>query len=394
MTYCRRIMNHGIGMGVIMFGQIFWLKDLSHVGGITLYNFFWVAHQEWKTRQERALGAMPDMFKNKKLRKPLWMQQPELAPALGEAVRLCISGYTIRQCLDYLHQNTTYTKWNVKFLSDTFRGRRLVGELKGVKDYYPAVIDEDTWAKLQTRLDKSSPKQMKRTGGPRTECGNLFPIPRWSIRPSVAQGVKYPYLVSQRGLDRQEPYQSFRYDYLEPALLRMIRELTPADLYPTANVASQVGTLEAELAAVENKITAVKGKIAADEELKELYEDEWKRLMARRKVISAELTRARAEMPAPVVLGETQDLIQLLNTASDKIDIRTRVKQAIRNLIDKITITVENKIAYCTVNFVSGRVRRVWVSKTDYGFYIPEGGGIAIDDMNWFCEGNCRVALG
>lgn len=252
MNFVRQIMEKGIGIGVVSLGQIFWLKDLSGTAYIVLSTFFWLAHNESKIRSERAKGAVPKMFREKKLRKPHWVRKPELVAAIVHVVDLAIAGHSIRQCLDWLWANTDHP-WSVKYLADLFRDRRLVGELKGVKSYYPTIVDENSWARLQASLDSRSSKTFKGCGGPRGEIANVLPTKGWFCRSSTAQGKKYRYLIPQAANDHKIPFTSFRYDYLEHGILRMIRELTPADLYPTSNAASVVSSLENDLASPSRK---------------------------------------------------------------------------------------------------------------------------------------------
>jgi hypothetical protein len=163
-------------------------------------------------------------------------------------------------------------------------------------------------------------------------------------------------------------YRTFRYDLVERAFLRFIRELKSSDVMPAADEAgADVRTLTNKLANINLRVEKLQEELKTGGDFKSglaLLRD----LEKDRATVGAELERAKVERasPAAKTLSETRSMLDLLaKTGGEELAaLRGRVKARIRQLVDSMWLLVEEKAdglqqAELQVNLCSGYVTHV-----------------------------------
>lgn len=244
--------------------------------------------------------------------------------------------------------------WAYSYVRRILKSRTVLGEHQPcqgkkpvgppVPNYFPAVITEAEWYAAQ-----SATTSRKKARGPKGKhVRNLFTGLLLNARDGETlvtvtaaplAGTEEPRIrLISAGATRGESYRSVPYDWVEQAVLGLVYELKASDLRTTeqngheAEITVKAGRLE-ELGL---KIENLKKRLLSSPDF-EAGLDLLAQLEAEQKILSPALDALRAEATHSTseTLGETQTLIQLLAAAPDeqKADLRTRLKQRIKNLV-------------------------------------------------------------
>jgi DNA invertase Pin-like site-specific DNA recombinase len=210
-----------------------------------------------------------------------------------------------------------------------------------VPDYFPAVIAEADFYRVQAGLDARWIGGGRVSGTPNLFNGILYDAKdgcRMVMNASRGKRV----LVSS-GAVRHFPgseFRAVRLDVFEPALLGSLRELTAADVLgkPTA-AADRVVTLSAQLCTVNRNRDAAKAKAAAAEDVSVFF-DLLADLDKQSKALAGELEKAKAQAAVREGdnLGEMQSLIDLLAGAEGarREALRAKLRAALRRVVREI----------------------------------------------------------
>jgi DNA invertase Pin-like site-specific DNA recombinase len=255
--------------------------------------------------------------------------------------------------------------WRPGVVADLLRNRAVIGEFqpkvgtcakKGVKKtsrpvgepvkgYYPAVLDEGTFYRVQLGLDA---RRNKPTGGRDLRTSNLFSGYAYDAHDGhrMVQGGHHGLrrLVSA-GAIRKLPGCVFRgvaYAPFEEALLSLLSELKVADVTGPKNGAQrEAEAASAALTAVNHKMAQANARAMAAEDAS-AYFDLLEQLAAERKTAALRLeeAKAKAAYEAADGFGECQTLIGLLKDApdGDRENLRRKTRAALVRLIDRVMV--------------------------------------------------------
>ncbi len=270
-------------------------------------------------------------------------------------------------------------KWWTAYLRNILRGRAVLGEHqpcgKGRKpdgppipDYYPSVISEDLWKRVQSALTSRERKR-----GRLGNHVNLFShllidarngCPMYAVGVTAGKGgyrVYRPRAAWQGGCDEA----SFRVEVLEKELLDRLAEINQADVLASNDQADELEHLMTEREANAEEIAKAKAGLSRR------YSDTLADVVAQREERQRELDRLIAEAserlanPTTEAWSETRTLSSLLASASDQTDVRLRLRAVLRRVIAEIRLLViprgRDRLAVAQVWFVDGIRSRSYI---------------------------------
>jgi DNA invertase Pin-like site-specific DNA recombinase len=219
--------------------------------------------------------------------------------------------------------------------------RRPQGE--PIKGYFPAVVDEGDFYRVQLGMDGR-----RKGGGRMTGTPNLFNGYAYDAhdghRMVLNANNRRKVLVSG-GAARKLPgceYRAVPYLEFEGVILERLTELKASDVAGPRNGA------QAELQAASDRLTAINHKIgqtqqrAAGADDPTVYLDLLDELARQRKqaVAALEAAKAKAATEAGDTLGECQSVIRLLRDAapSERDELRRKVRAAMGRLIESVYV--------------------------------------------------------
>lgn len=254
-----------------------------------------------------------------------------------------------------------------------------------ILDYYPKVISEDKYFRIQ-ELVKANARKSGRGGGRNDKVNNLFGL--------LAECNKcgYPMRFQNRGdgkassqflkCDKEfrkidggcEP-KRIRYDLVEKAILTYCVGLSPSDvLQDSSQVESELLRLNNELQSIEGQISDNETKIerllnavekTTNPDTHVLYNNRMKvhisslkKLREQKEAIETEIKeKEQAENTAEAQIKGITELIDYLKDASDedRYRLRLRLRSQLRLLIKKIWIGIDSQ--FITIFFNSGQRR-------------------------------------
>lgn len=293
--------------------------------------------------------------------KAAWVKRMFALAAEGCGVAT-IAGKLHRECPEGL----TGRGWQPSYIRSILRSRAVLGEYQPhvgtcakrgrkatrkpagdpVPGYFPAVIEEAEFYRVQQALDGR-----KRGGGRAAGTPNLFNGILYDAldgRRVVAAAANGRRVLVSSGALRKVPgsqFRSIRYDVFEREVLSRLAELRPADVLGQPGKAEdRVAELTGKLTAVNRKMDSVRAR-AAEEEDVTVFLDLLADLDRRRKELAAALEKAKAEAAGQQGenVGEFTGLAALLAEAAptDERDaLRRRVRAALRRVVREMWMLV------------------------------------------------------
>lgn len=300
---------------------------------------------------------------------PKWLKpagasyvENEFADVVREMFRLSLEGMGAKQ----IHAKLKLGKVDVLgFL----RNRTVIGEYQpmrridknrreengpAISGYYPAIVDETTFLRVQRELD-SRRKQRGRKGKFVT---NLFKELFWG-----SDGEKMYIKGESSGrkmLTRRTPgkLRSFDYNAIESGILTELRDvsLTPSG----AALAKDYDAILADLARRLNELKELQAEFPSRANAEAMA-----KLERQEDEVKAERDREKGKIAPPVALTECKNLINELvgKTGDELLETRTRIAGCIARLIGRVDVTVAKDVTGNTacevkLTFVNGTVRR------------------------------------
>jgi DNA invertase Pin-like site-specific DNA recombinase len=243
-----------------------------------------------------------------------------------------------------------------------------------VAGYYPAVIDEATFYKVQAALDAR-----RSGGGPTTGTPNLFAgvlynaIDGHRMVVNSSHGHK---VLSSAGAVRKAPGSDgsvISYEFFERATLSQLRELKASDVLGTAAdaAADRVSVASGKLVALGRKVADAQRRAAeaVDAEEAAVFHD----LLATygrekaRLVHEHEAAKAAAACQEGDNVGEFVSLVKLLDEAKpeERDSLRARVRSALRRVVSGMGLVLASRgdarLAFLQVWFTAGGKPREYV---------------------------------
>jgi len=284
--------------------------------------------------------------------------------------------------------------WGKSTVLKTLRNRSLIGEFQPhfgrksqdqsqrkpagdvIADYFPAVISEADFYRVQNRL--ASKKLVGRTGNGAGSVSNLFTGLLFDARDGstmniVDKGAKSggKQIVSSAAKNGRGSYISFNYNAFETTMLHLMKNISPQDILPaqSTSVVEQLDCAEAELGAVENRISLIQRSLEdTDIDLDVTLMPVLSKLTEQKHEIESQLELIRAELhsslPTAGECGELADLVQ--GTTGDVNQHRRHFRLALNDIVERIDVlTLKDghwRQCFARVAFFNGRTRIVVAS--------------------------------
>jgi DNA invertase Pin-like site-specific DNA recombinase len=394
-------------------------EDVNDLGKrVLLDSLAYRAHEESKTKGERVAKAKArnrERLAEQKMtaKGPAWVKLsadrkswkliPEKVAVVRKVFRLAAEGYGVQRLARKLSEagvpSLTGIPWSRSGLAFLLGSKSVLGEFQPcvgygsksdrhpvgepIQGYYPPVIDEDLFYRVQAEFAKRAFGRPKKNeaglkgqhcnGNVGEGVSNLFTgiciDARNGSRFTVTYGgfgkrfVSYGSLMKRKGTD----YASLPYEVFETVFLTWTKELRAKDVLPESGseqLEESVFAKEARLAEINDKIAKVKAKILGTGDV-ETLSDLLVTLDKEKKSTEAALERLRAELHSSkdFSLEETQELIELLAATKGSAhgELRQRLKSRIQRLISEIRILINKegmkRTALVQVFFEGGKRR-------------------------------------
>jgi DNA invertase Pin-like site-specific DNA recombinase len=371
LNLCKQITDAGVDIGVVRLGSIFTKKDLSGDRYHVLSTFFWLAHEEsrqkservghsWKSRRRRARDegrVMTSVI-------PLWLEVvngtfrpiPERVAAVRRIYELSGRGYGDSRIVRTLIAEglPAFKKaWNRQYVADILSDKRVTGELKVVEGdplagYYPRVIDDGLFqlaanARLGRRKRRKDGTEVltrdrKNVNVFRGMLVNAKDGDGFSLQKKSTRAGGRLSLVTSSGERGRGPFTSFPYLVFEEAVLKLLREIDPANVLGAERGPTPVMVLEAKLANIRADLAQIRASVkerysrTLDEAAREMEgaEDDVKKQLDEEK--------AKAALPAEAAWKQLPTLMGLIGKDGD--EARLQIRPVLRRMIDQILVLI------------------------------------------------------
>lgn len=323
-------------------------------------------------------------------RLPAWIDfangKLQLNPAKAATVRtifqLAREGFGLRAIQTKLNRDRVAPigrkeHWAASYLEKILHNRAVLGEYlphKGrgtdrkpdgepVPGFFPACIKEDEWHAAHAGLAQ---RRIKPGRPPRNDV-NLF---SGLLRDSLTGGT---FTHTDKGNGRLLVSHhrgvagiSFPFVTFEAAILAALFEIDPKELIGDDRGPKEVAILEGEMAALDSKMgeleaALLEGDVAAV--VKAL-----RKLEAQKAELAGKLEAARqaAATPLSAAWTETRNLLEALQAAPDQLEAKTRLRGAMRRIIESIWMVVipregQHRLCYVQIFFADGKTRRSYM---------------------------------
>jgi hypothetical protein len=274
-------------------------------------------------------------------------------------------------------------KWSIPYVVRILNDRRAVGEYQPcgpgrqpegapIKDYFPAGVTEDEFWAARAGNGRRGTKRTTRAG--KHVClfaGLLFNARDGgdyiaASKPTRgAAGAARTYrrvLITRASLVQHVPACSFPLDVFEQAVLSRLAEIRPHDILNGDCPPDETTALRAEHDNVQAELDA--GTVFMNEHgFSDAIGKRITLLEERKRKLLADLAQARQQAAHPLSesWGEAKSLVGVLNNATDLVDVRIRLRAALRRIVDSIWILVvtrgRDRLCACQIWF-NGAVPR------------------------------------
>ena len=284
---------------------------------------------------------------------------PDKLRTVKTIFRLCIDGFGLSSIVKHLTEAKVDpfgrgAHWSKAYIHKLLAGRAVLGEhqpLCGLEPdgapiagYYPTVISQDTWdvvqAALARRKGKAGPigeKVANLFGGLLFEAGTGDALRiSWQTRGSGKNRQKRRVLVTGRSMEGAAPSVSFPHEIFEEAVLRLLKEVDPADVLGAEPIGEST-SLAASLNRIDVSITALVDEMETNGEsailFKRLREKEAERQELAKRLTAA---RQRERTPRSAAFSAAKTL---LDVAGDEAH-RLRLRELLRTIVEEIVILI------------------------------------------------------
>jgi DNA invertase Pin-like site-specific DNA recombinase len=286
---------------------------------------------------------------------------PERAEVVRRIFELACGGFGMRLIIRQLTAEGirpwgTAKHWTKPTLEKILKRRAVLGEHQPtvkrgkepdgepIKDYYPAVIDEQTWDRAQLALSQRKTRQ----GRVSTKVTSLFTGLLWDARTQARMRVTvktngkpgrrtHLRVLSSKHDPKDFPdLPTFPYQVFEDAILSELREIDPAQITGEKKP-SQAAVLAAELAAHEQRMRQIEEQLTTTGDIPALARvlktmDEKQQELVKR--LSA--ARQKEAHPQAESWAETKTLIG----AAQDPEARIRLRGALANVVESAWVLV------------------------------------------------------
>jgi DNA invertase Pin-like site-specific DNA recombinase len=366
-----QIVNAGVDVATLSPSEFTYARNGDLTGLILAVVEFGRGHSESKSKSDRLADVWAERKRRAReengiitRRLPAWVRehQGELVPVPERVVivkrifALAVAGRGLHEIVKTLTGEKVGPwgrggSWNKAYVLKILSGRAVLGEHQPRKngkpdgpqlaDYYPRVIDHETWEKAQAALRDRRDRTPGRIGPKVANLfSNLLVDARTGGRVLIGHQTQGPkgrrrrrrMLVPAGALEGRERSVTLPYDVFEAAVLSLLREVTPADV--TGSAAAPKSTLLAvEAAALESRMKALEAELDAGDDVPLLARKvrEWD---ARLQAVLRQLAAARQEEdnPAPALLAEAQTLLDVAVDEPRRLRLRSLLSQLVESV--------------------------------------------------------------
>lgn len=286
----------------------------------------------------------------------------ELIPARAEIVRrmvqLALDGHGVMTICQVLNKDRVKTfgrseKWAVSTVYTILTSPALYGVFQPhtasgtngkrvpagdpIPGYYPPVIDETTYWKVQQRIKDRSGK-----GGKRAKHLNIF---SGMLRDARDDGTiayshakrRASHLIpvnAKHGIETSK-WVAFPADLFERAVLSQLAEIDPADILPPGEGNDNVVMLSAKLADLDNRVQKLSVELETGDDIPAVV-NAIRKLQGQRAELVEQLEAAKRESASPKseAWGEIKTLVDALDSAPDPHDARVKLRAALRRVAE------------------------------------------------------------
>jgi DNA invertase Pin-like site-specific DNA recombinase len=395
----QELLETGVGIGVCRLGDIFTEEDFGTGKWSMLSMFIQLAYQESKQKAERVRSARgrrrAEVREGKALfgpQRPAWVDLrderfvliPDRAAVVRRIFEMSAAGYGSTAIVKRFHKEEVPAfgpsgVWSRQYVNLILKDRRAVGDFQmysldaktgrdvaegdPVAGYFPAAVTESEWSAARAGAES---RRVRR--GRVGEHINLFSHLLYDAEGGGSyvcvtktdkrktKGGRRRVLQNTESTNGRTGCRSFPYPIFERAILSGLSEVDPAAVLGKAKGPDEVAVLTGQRDQLRKDVAAIEAELDAHGESQALY-----RRLRSKEAALAEVAEKLAEAkqkkahPLTAAWGEAKNLLDLLDSAPDPTDARLRLRSALRQVIDRITMKVttlgRNRVAEVEVRF-------------------------------------------
>jgi DNA invertase Pin-like site-specific DNA recombinase len=318
---------------------------------------------------------------------------PERARIVRHMFKLAIGGYGLSLIVRELTRENVPTwgrgrSWSKAYVHKILSGRAAIGDCQPtvngkpdgepIANYYPAIIDEATWVQAQAAFArrKNNPGRVGKKvatlfGGLLRDAATHDPIRiAWQVRGKHGTTRrKHRALVPSRSMEGAAPCLGFSHDVFEQAILKLLKELNPADVIGK-EPESESANVAADLAAKELRVKQIEAELIGDGDDIPALVRVVRSLNAECNDLRKKLSQSRRSESSSQSAAWTETMT-LIDVAKDESH-RLRLRDLLRTVIDEILIVIvkrrSHRFCACQVLFRAGTKRDflIW-TQASYG---------------------------
>lgn len=394
-----QVVNSGLDVVTLSPSEHIYTQSGDLTGLILAVVEFGRGHSESKSKSDRLAAvwqkrkqAARDNGAIITRRLPAWVQVkgeklmpvPERVIIIRRIFDLAITGHGLFEIVRTLTREKVKPwgrgdSWNKAYLRKIISGRSVLGEHQPMRDgqpdgepmpnYYPQVIDPETWQRAQTALSG----RREKAGRVGVKVTNLFSglmtdalggqkmLIAWQTQGSGDKRRKVRCLVPAGAMEGRQASITLPYAVFERAVLKCLKEITPADLTGSETAPESTG-LVVEAAALESRMKDIEAELLSDGEDVPALAKVLRQLDSRLQDVLRRLRTAQQQEanPMPAILTEAQTLLEVANDEQRRLRLRTLLTQLVESI--HVIITAGRSVKLCAVQIAFRRgVRRDYI---------------------------------
>jgi hypothetical protein len=330
---------------------------------------------------------------------PAWVRErggrmelaPERAALVRRIFRMAAGGYGCSAIVGKLTAEGVPAMgrtghWSRSYVWSILSDRRAVGEHQPkrgddpdgppIPNYFPAAVTEAEWlaARAGAGERKISRGRGVGLGGVNIFAGLLrcardgdsYHMTQRLSRPRGRPPRKYAVLINNRAVEGLGRAWSVPYDLFESAILSQLAEIDPHEILNGDLPPDETRTLSGELTGIQAELDDAAAFMEANG-FSPTIGQRIAALEARKQDVAARLAdaRARAAHPVSESWGDCQSLIGVLTGAADPVEVRLRLRSALRRIVEDMRILVlplrRDRLVAVQIWFAGGKRNRSYM---------------------------------
>lgn len=318
---------------------------------------------------------------------------PDHVEIVKQIVKLCIDGHGNTSICRILNDTGVPTigksdRWAQSTVQKLLNDRSLIGEYQphkmvdgkrtpigdAIAGYFPAVIAEDTFYKMQSAIvDRALPRGKYAEQVRNLFTGLLFDARDGASMDIIDKGRKSsgPAIVNSdaRLGKKGAAYLSFPAEEFEKTFLSLITEIDLRLVMPrkVSGLAKQIAAAAGEVDAIEGRVIAIKAKIKTNKKgisaMLDLLAESTEELDRAKDKL--EHLRRQQATPSTHALKTAKDLVDKLSSAepAERVELRTKMRSVVRQFVKQITVLIaevnRDRVLMADIMLTSGQRRKL-----------------------------------